>query len=326
MKICVYGAGAVGSHFAARLSSIGEKVCVVARGAHLGAVREHGITVRSGEETLSERVDASDSGRDHGVQDLVIVTLKAPSLPHIVDDIKHLLSPTTPIIFAMNGILWWYFYGLDPRGEERQLDRLDPGGRWWREIGPERVIGGVVYSSNEIVEPGVVEHRSPGRNQLRIAEPNGEPSERAERVNEVLTRADMAVETHDIRATIWEKLLANMAYGPIACLTGSTITDIVGNSQLRALAETLMNEAIAIAASVGVDLGIDAKTRIAGTKASGHKVSLLQDLERGRAMEIDAITTVPHELGRAAGVPTPALDNVLALLKQRARLAGTYDG
>ena len=225
----------------------------------------------------------------------------------------------------MNGIVWWYFYGLDPRGQERRIDRLDPGGRWWNEIGLERVVGGVVYSANEIVSPGVVEHRSLGRNELRIAEPTGEPSERVDRINEVLTLADMAVPVTDIRATIWEKLLANIAYGPIACLTGSTITEILDDPSLKALATEIMGEAIETAKALGTSLGVTAEQRISNTKSSGHKPSILQDLERGRPMEIDAIAGVPQELAKIAGVSTPALDRVLALLRQKARLAGLYE-
>jgi len=326
MKICIYGAGAVGSHFAARLANAGEAVCVVARGPQLEAIQRDGIQLHSQGEIISARVQAQASAQKLGRQDLVIVTLKGPSLKEIIDDIKHLLDAETPIVFAMNGILWWYFFGLDPRGRERRLARLDPGNRWWDEIGPERVIGGVVYSANEVLSPGVVAHRSAGRNQLRVGEPSGEKSARVARINATLARVDMAADVDDIRVTIWEKLLANIAYGPIACLTGATITDILANDELRALATEIMNEAIATAAALGTELGIAAEDRIANTKSSGHKPSILQDLERGRAMEIDAIAAVPQELARLAGIATPSLDRVLALLKQRARIAGTYDG
>jgi len=326
VKICIYGAGAVGSNFAVRLSHAGESVSVVARGEHLAAIRAKGIKLMSGESLLHAEVAASAAPRDLGVQDLVIVTLKGPSLPGIVDDVKPLLGPDTPVIFAMNGILWWYFYGLDAPGEERRLERLDPGGRWWREIGPERVIGGVAYSANEVTAPGVVENRSSTRNELRIGEPNGERSARVTAINAVLAKAGMAAEVSDIRSTVWEKLLANIAYGPIACLTGSTITEILEQPDLRSLATDVMGEAIATAAALGTRLDVTAEQRIASTKSTGHKPSILQDLERGRPMEIDAIVAVPQSMAKAAGVATPALDQMSALLKQRARMGGLYDG
>ncbi|MBT6275050.1 MAG: 2-dehydropantoate 2-reductase, partial [Chromatiales bacterium] len=320
MKICIYGAGAVGSHFAVKLANAGETVSVVARGPHLEAIARDGIRLLTGGDEIRARPAATDDPHVLGEQSLVIVTLKAPSLEGIVDGIKPLLGPDTPVIFAMNGIPWWYFYGLDPLGRERRLERLDPGGRWWDEIGPERVIGGVVYSANEVTAPGVVENRS-ARNQLRIGEPTGEPSERVARINEVLERVEMAVALTDIRAILWEKLLGNIAFGPIACLTGATITDIRANPELTRLATDIMGEAIATASAVGTPLTVTAEERIGNTRSSGHKPSMLQDLERGRAMEIDAIATVPRDLARAAGLPTPALDRVLALLQERARVA-----
>ena len=326
LDICIYGAGAVGSNFAVRLAQAGESVSVVARGEHLAAIEANGIRLIAGEEELQASVRASANPRELGRQDLVIVTLKGPSLAGIVDDIKPLLGADTPIIFAMNGILWWYFYGLDAPGEERRLERLDPGGRWWNEIGPERIIGGVAYSANEVTSPGVVENRSSNRNQLRIGEPTGESSARVSEVNAVLEKAGMAAPVSDIRATVWEKLLANIAYGPIACLTGSTITEILQQPVLKALATEVMGEAIATAAALGTRLDVTAEDRIASTKSTGHKPSILQDLERGRPMEIDAIVAVPQSMAKSAGVNTPALDRISALLSQRARLEGLYDG
>mgnify|MGYP003338533563 CR=1 FL=1 len=235
MKICIYGAGAVGSHFAAKLANAGETVSVVARGPHLEAIARDGIQLLTEGKEILAKLSATDDAREFGHQDLVIVTLKAPSLAGIVDAVKPLLGTDTPIIFAMNGIPWWYFYGLDAPGQERRLDKLDPGGRWWDEIGPERVIGGVVYSANEVTAPGVVENRST-RNQLRIAEPTGESSERVARINEVFEKVAMAAPVADIRATLWEKLLGNIAFGPIACLTGANISELRADPALAHLA------------------------------------------------------------------------------------------
>ncbi|MGK0172352.1 MAG: 2-dehydropantoate 2-reductase [Gammaproteobacteria bacterium] len=324
MKICVYGAGAVGAHFAARLANANQDVSVIARGPHLEAMRSSGIVVNGGDEPLVAYVNATDDPESIGLQDLVIVTVKGPALSGIIDGVKKMLGPDTPIVFGLNGIVWWYFYGIDPVGQERRLERLDPGGRWWNEIGPERALGGVVYSANEVVSPGVIQNGSPGRNQLRVGEPNGTDSERVRRINDVLARAGMAADVTDIRATLWEKLLGNIAFAPIACLTGCTIGDILLDKELRQVAEQLMGEAISVAEAFGTKLGVGAKERLDSAKATAHKPSMLQDLERGRPMEIDSIVAVPQELGRMANVPTPHLDQALALLKQRARLAGTY--
>ena len=326
MKICVYGAGAVGAHFAARLADAGEEVSVIARGPHLEAIRKNGIVVEGGERTVKANVVATSEPAELGVQDLVIVTVKGPSPPGILDGVKALLGPETPVIFGMNGIVWWYFYGLDPNGRERHIERLDPGGRWWNEIGPARAIGAVVYSANEVLRPGVVYNGSPERNELRIGEPDGTRSDRVAHINAVLEGAHMTREVADIRQALWEKLLGNIAFAPIACLTGSTIGQIIADDELRAVAENLMTEAIAIAAALGTELGLSAQERLRNVRATGHKPSMLQDLELERPMEVDSIAAVPQELARMTGVATPHLDQAVALLKQRARLAGTYAG
>lgn len=298
---------------------------MVARGAHLDAIRDNGITLRTEEGVLAATVQASDDPRDLGAQDVVIVTVKGPSLAGIVEPMQALLGPDTPIVFAMNGIPWWYFYGLDPRGRERRLPRLDPEGRWWDEIGPDRALGGVVYSANTVVEPGVVHNASVG-NELRIGEPTGEATDRAGLIQGALASAGLAAPAPDIRQEIWTKLLGNIAYAPVACLTGSTTDQIKTDRELRKLAIEVMNEAIAIAKALGTPLDISAEERVSRRGSIGHKLSMLQDLEQGRPMEIDSILVVPQELARSTGVETPALDRMLALLKQRARLAGLYDG
>ncbi|MDA0656951.1 MAG: 2-dehydropantoate 2-reductase [Proteobacteria bacterium] len=327
MKICIFGAGAVGCHFAARLAAIGEDVSCVARGAQLQAIRANGITLhRADQPTMNERVTASDDAASLGIQDVVIVTVKGYALAGAVDGIKALLGPETPVIFAMNGILWWYFYGLDPKGRERQIECLDPGGRLWKEIGPERTLGGVIYSANMMEAPGIVRGTSPGRNWLCIGEPDGSDSERVKKIQAVFEKADMGPIAKDIRRTLWDKLMSNMATGPISCLTGSTVADIQQTPALHDLATTMMRESMAIARALGTDIDIDPVERFEKTKGGSHKVSMLQDMEKGNPMEIDAMVGVPHELAKAAGVDTPALDIMVALLKQRARTMGLYGG
>ncbi len=326
MKICIYGAGAVGGHFAVRLALAGHDVTVIARGPHLDAMRANGLTLIRPDETLNAKVNATDDPASAGPQDLVIVTLKAPALPQVVDGVKALLGPDTPVIPAQNGIPFWYFYGLDPAGEERRLDALDPGGRWWDEIGVERIIGGIVWSANAVAEPGVVLNNSDGRNQLRIGEPDGTVSPRVEAVHAALASAgiDFPPST-DIRKEIWAKLIGNIVFAPGCCLTGATVMDLKTDPEMRQFCLSLMREAETIANALGTELDTTPEERMEirpGTKP--HKVSMLQDLEAGRPMEVDAIVAVPQQLARMCDIPTPTLDVALGLLKQRARLAGLY--
>ncbi|HAT35834.1 MAG TPA: hypothetical protein DCS82_08970 [Rhodospirillaceae bacterium] len=325
MKICFFGAGAIGCHFAARLAAIGEDVSCVARGEQLKAIQDNGITLhRADQPTINIRVNATDDPASLGPQDLVVVTVKAYALADAVDGIKQLLGPDTPVIFAQNGIVWWYFYGLDPRGEERQIESLDPGGRLWNEIGPERALAGIVYSANGLEAPGVVRNTSPGRNWVRIGEPDGSFSERLKNIHAVFDEADMGPIAEDVRETLWDKLMSNMATGPISCLTHCTVADIQQSPALHALAVKMMRDALAVAAGLGTPMDIDPVERFKMTKGGAHKVSMLQDLERGKPMEIDPMVGVPHELAKAAGVETPTLDLMVALLKQRARILGLY--
>lgn len=327
MKICFFGAGAIGCHFAARLAAVGADVSCVARGEQLAAMQANGITLhRRDNPTINIEVTAADDPATLGPQDVVVVTVKGYALASAVDGIKQLLGPETPVIFAQNGIVWWYFYGLDPKGEERQIESLDPGGRLWTEIGPERALGGVVYSANGLEAPAVVRNTSPGRNWIRIGEPDGSDSDRVRKIHAVFDEADMGPIATDIRHTLWDKLMSNMATGPISCLTHCTVAELQQDPGLHALAIKMMRDAMAVAAGLGTPIDIDPVERFKKTKGGSHKVSMLQDLERGNPLEIDAMVGVPHELAKAAGIETPTLDIMVALLKQRARLLGLYEG
>ena len=224
----------------------------------------------------------------------------------------------------MNGIPWWYFYGFDDPGRERRIDSLDPGNRWWDEIGPERAVGGVVYSANTVVEPGVVRTNSSGRSRLLIGEPNGSVSERCKRINAALDRAGLADPVvDDIRHRIWAKLLGNIAFAPVCTLTSATIADVISDAALRTLCIKIMEEAAAIADTLGIKLDIDLEERVnSAGRITTHRPSMLQDFELGRPMEIPSILSTPQTFGRMAGVPTPQLDTVIALLKQRSHSAG----
>lgn len=295
MKICIYGAGAVGGHIATRLAQAGEDITVIARGSHLNAIKKNGLKLLVEDEIINVRLKATDNPHDIGNQDLVILTVKGPSLQSILDDIKVLLDSETPIIFAMNGIPWWYFYGLDEPGRERRLDILDPGNRWWNEIGPKRALGGVVYSSNIIIEPGVVRNNSPKKNMLIIGEPNGSISKRCKSINTALNRVNLPVTVvDDIRRKIWTKLLGNIAFTSICTLTSSTTDDVRSDKDLRTLAIKIMKEAVVIADALGVKLDIDLEERIDGGIKSAHKPSMLQDFELGRPMEIGSILLIPQ--------------------------------
>ena len=328
MKICIYGAGAVGGHFAARLAQAGEDVSIIARGPHLEAVQQNGLKLLLADETIHVRLKATHDPSEIGKQEVVIVTLKGPSLPGIVDQIKALLDDETAIVFAMNGIPWWYFYGIDRPGEERRIELLDPGSRWWKEIGPKRAVGGVVYSANIMAAPGVIRNNSIRRNLLIIGEPDGSVSARCGRINSALGRAGLAgPAVEDIRNRIWAKLLGNIAFAPICTLTASTISAVVTDEALRALCIEIMKEAVAIAEALGLKLDIDLEERVDGGKRmSAHKPSMLQDFELKRPLEIPSILTAPQAFARMTGVPTPRLDTLIALLKRRVRSAGLDSG
>jgi len=327
MRICVYGAGAIGGYMGAKLAAAGTaEVSLVARGPHLAAMREKGLTlIEDGEET-TVAVDAAQDPAELGVQDYVVVTLKAHSVPGVVDAMQPLLGPETTVVMGVNGVPWWYFHGLGGPNEGRRMEAVDPGGRIWDGIGPERVLGSVVYPAAEVPEPGVIRHLE--GNRFTLGEPSGEKTERAEALSKALGAAGLKAPVRPkIRDEIWVKLWGNLSFNPISALTGATLDVLCTEPGTRAVARAMMVEAQAIAEDLGVKFPIDVDRRIDGGAAVGaHKTSMLQDLERGRPMEIDALVTAVQELGRVTGHPTPTIDTVLALVRQRARLAGCYGG
>lgn len=324
MKVCIFGAGAIGGFIGARLALAGTSVSLVARGPHLAAIRERGLTLRSGGAESTVSVAASDNAAELGVHDFVIVALKAHSVPAVVDAIKSLCDENTAIVTAVNGVPWWYFYGLGGDYEGRQLGSVDPGGRQWRELGPERAIGCVVYPACEVPAPGVIEHIDGER--FTLGEPTGEKTDRVQRLSAALREANLKAPVKNrIRDEIWVKLWGNVAFNPLSALTGATLEGLCANDETRELARAIMLEAQQIGEALGARFAVDVDKRIAGAAAVGaHKTSMLQDLERGRAMEIDAVITAVQELGVLTSVATPTLDIVLALVKARAREAGCY--
>jgi len=326
MKIAIYGAGAIGGYLGARLALAGADVTLIARGPHLAAMREKGLTLRSGDEERVAEVRATDDPAEVGPQDHVVMTLKAHSVPGVVEPMQALLGPDTSVVWAVNGVPWWYFHGLGEAWEGTRLEAVDPGGVLWDGIGPERAIGCVVYPAAEVPEPGVVAVIEGER--FSLGEPTGERTDRVKALSAALIEAGLKAPVRPrIRDEIWVKLWGNLSFNPISALTHATLDTICTEPGTRAVARAMMVEAQSIAETLGVKFSIDVDKRIeGGAQVGAHKTSMLQDLERGRPMEIDALVTAVQEMGRLTEVSTPTIDTVLALVQQRAREAGCYGG
>ena len=324
MRVCVYGAGAIGGHLAVRYARGGADVSVVARGAHLAAIQRDGLSVHTNAGELRAHVAASDDPSALGPQDAVVVTVKAPALPSVAAGIGPLLRPDTPVAFVMNGIPWWYFHALPGPLEARRLPRIDPDDALWRAVGPERAIGGVVYAASAVIAPGVIELENPNA-RVVFGEPDGRMTARAEAFAAPLRAGGITAEvTPAIRDAIWQKLLGNLGNAPMAVLTQVSIRELFQDPVCVEAARRVMREAEAVAAAVGATVDPDHEKRIAHGRSLDHKPSILQDLELGRPMEIDGIFDAPLEMARMAGVATPTLDLLVALVKVRARAAGLY--
>ena len=323
MRICVFGAGAVGGHFAVRLAVAGHDVAVVARGPHLAAIRERGLTLRSGGDEWRARIKASDDPAQLGEQDAVLVTVKAHQLPAFAALAQPLLRPDSAVIFAQNGIPWWYADGLT--ADDRfppDLAMLDPGDLLRRAIGVERTLGGVIYSSNDQAEPGVIVNNSPARNRLLIGEVDDAQSPRVSALRAVLDAAGIASPAvAQIRQPVWDKLVANLSVSILSFLGETSSRNVFEDAWLRPVADRLGGEAIAIAAAYGYRCERDAKG-----PAGHHKSSLLQDYERGRPPEFAALLDAPLALGRAAGGATPVLETIAALAHHKSAARSVRGG
>jgi 2-dehydropantoate 2-reductase len=322
MRICIFGSGAVGSHFAVRLALAGHDVCCVMRGPHLEAVKANGLTLRVGDAEFSARVTASDDPAALGPQDLVISTLKATGLSSLATGLRPLLRDDTAIVFAQNGIPWWYDIGLPPdHPPPPDLGFLDPGGALRAAVAPERIIGGVIFSSNEITAPGVVANLSPDRNMLLVGECDDRLSPRIERLRAALDQASIqSPPAPRIRETIWTKLLTNMSMSVLCLLTGQTARGVRDDPALREVIPRLLDEAN----SIGQSAFPEVKRTTRSGPAPNHKPSILQDYEQGRPMEIDVLVKAPAAFARAAGLSTPMLDLLAALAIRQARDKGLY--
>jgi 2-dehydropantoate 2-reductase len=324
MKIAIFGAGAVGGYLGAKLAQSGADITLIARGAHLAAMRKNGLTLSSAGQRVTVRPFCTSDPEEAGPQDYVIVTLKAHSLPQAAAQIARLMTPQTTLVTAINGIPYWYFYGIDSPWRDRPIESVDPGGALWRMLSPRQVLGAVVYPSGEVVEPGVVEHAYGDR--FTLGEPDGSRSLRTETLSRLLAEAGLKAPIRPrIRDEIWVKLWGNLAFNPLSVLTCSTLDRLAGQDDLRAIARGMMVEAQDVAEALGIRFPISVDKRIDGAAEVGaHKTSMLQDLERGRPMEIDAMLGAVVELGALVGKRMPTAEIVLALVRERARRAGCY--
>jgi 2-dehydropantoate 2-reductase len=283
------------------------------------------VTLKTAGETVVVHPRCVASAAEAGRQDYVLVTLKAHSLPGAAPEIAKLMDADSTLVTGVNGVPYWYFYGLDSPWRDRPVENVDPGGVLWGLLPPSQALGCVVYPAAEVIAPGIIEHTYGDR--FSLGEPDGSRSARAEALSQLMISAGLKAPVRPrIRDEIWVKLWGNMAFNPLSVLTGATLDRLAGRPDLRAAARAMMLEGQAVAEALGVRFAIDVDKRIDGALEVGaHKTSMLQDLERGRPMEIDALLGAVVELGELVQVPMPASSMVLALVRERGRLAGGYD-
>ena len=319
MKICVYGAGAVGGHIAGRLAAGQTEVSVIERGEQLDAIREYGLRVETRERELVSHPFATDRPGDLEPQNVVIVAVKAPILPRIAEGVASLL-----VLLVGNGIPWWYFHCHGGTLDGTQLPRLDPEQALWRLIGPERAVGSVAYTAGSVITPGVIRAENP-RNRLIIGRPDGQQDARVDTLASLLIAGGLEVTvTPKIRDAIWAKLVLNLVGGSLGVLSASATKDVLDKPAVAGTAKTMAEECAAIAHALGCDPG-DPHEALTKLATSSHLQSIAQDLQAGRLMEIDAMFRVPLDLAELVQVPTPTLDLIVELATQRARAAGLYD-
>ncbi|MBR0651448.1 2-dehydropantoate 2-reductase [Roseomonas terrae] len=323
-RICVFGAGAIGSHLATRAALGGADVSVIARGPHLAAMKENGITLHAHDGVKTVTVQAAATAAEIGPVDAVLITTKVPALPVAAEAIGPLLGPETPVAFVTNGIPWWYFLRHGGAMDGRRLPLLDPGGVIERLVGIERTLGGVVYSASEVIAPGVVKSAH-GDIRLFLGEPDGSLSDRAKTIAGFIDAGGMPCPVvGDIRHRIWGKLMGNITSGPLCILSRSHMKATLAPPAVFDAAVRIAEEGAALAEAYGFDLATAAESRMRRSADIAHKPSILQDLELGRAMEIDALMTVPLDMAKQAGVPMPTFELAARLATQAATAAGLY--
>jgi len=314
MKIAIVGAGAIGGYLGAKLAIAGEDVTFIARNKNLAAIKANGfrLILEDGSTQHAPTAKAVLDPAEAGAQDAVLLTVKAHQVKDLLPAMRGLFGPDTMVVTMINGLPWWYFHKLAGPYEGRQLESVDPGGLIAANIEPERVIGSVVYPAAELVEPGVVKVIE--GNRFTLGEPDGTRSPRIEALSKAMIAAGFkSPVSKDIRGEIWVKLWGNLCFNPISALTHATLEDICRYGPSRELAASMMGEAKTVAEKLGVQFKISIEQRIAGAEAVGaHKTSMLQDVEAGRALELDALLGSVVELGRITDTPTPTLDAICA--------------
>jgi 2-dehydropantoate 2-reductase len=328
MKVCIFGAGAIGGHMGVLMKLAGVDVSFVARGANLEAIKANGLKLITTEDgnTVEKvaHVRATNNTAELGPQDYVIIALKSHQAWESVHHMPALLGKDTAVVTAQNGVPWWYFHGLDGRYADMQLESVDPQGRQWATIGPQRAIGCTVYPAAEIIAPGVIQHTYGDR--YNLGEPSRQITPRVTALAQAFEAAGLKCKVYDdIRNDIWLKLWGNLCFNPISALTHATLDVVATDPGTRQVARRMMEEAETLARKIGADFRVDIERRINGAASVGaHRTSMLQDLDKKRPLELDALLTSVQEIGRLVEVPTPTIDTVLALTQQMGRVAGVY--
>ncbi len=324
MKICVFGAGSIGGVIGGVLANAGHDVSLIARGAHLEALRANGCRVETGGQMFNVHPAASDTATDFGPQDIVIVAVKAPAMPAVAAGIAPLLGPETAVVPAMNGIPWWFFDSFPQTGPDIHLTKLDPTGELATAIPVERVMGCVVHMGSMVPEPGVIRHVAD--NRLILGEATGGVSDRLTMFASTFEGTTLSARvTDNLRQEIWLKLLGNFNFAPVSSLTGATNGQIGADPGLRKLCADLFEEAAEAGRCIGLEPGMTAEERTdLGASLGEFRTSMLQDFDKSRPPEIDAIVGAVVEIGRATGTPMSISESVLSLVEQKARGMGLY--
>jgi 2-dehydropantoate 2-reductase len=317
MKICIVGAGATGGYLGVKLINAGFDVSLVARGAHLTAMKKNGLTLIENDKEITCSPKCSDSMKELGKMDFIFITLKAYSINGLVEEISTMFDENTSVITSYNGIPWWYFFGAEGQFKNYRIKCIDPKNIQWNVITPERIIGCVVYPATEIIEPGVIKHIE--GNRFSLGEPNGAQTERISRISKAMARADLKAPVRkNIRQEIWMKLIGNLAFNPLSVITGETLDVLLLNEENKKTAYEAMKEATSIMDKLNVPMSISIDQRIEGAaKVGSHKTSMLQDYERGKELELDALVVAVKEIADLLDIKTPTIDRILHTVTEK---------